>query len=247
MNQIVDVSWEDIRLPFNEWNCLDQLWLHIARKSHEFSISYCYGEAKTAKWLQYTALTETRYPIDGTLHASPRLSTRPLVARPNQPLHLPVGEKVTLFVGTPLWFCLSRQRDELMDAPVSLLSDTWFGPDTRVGEVCYACPTHARLSMDNVPRNAFKAITPVEIRNEGDEPLLIDKVNLPVPNLTLYRDAQRHWTSQVTITGNENHRGGEVHVSSSPPRYAKSPQQLAPPRRKLEGGILHKAMSLLLG
>lgn len=247
MDQTIDVSFEDIRLPFNAWNCLDQLWLNIARNSHEFAISHCYGESRTSKWLQFTALMETRYPITGLLRASAKLATRPVVARPNQPLHLPSGEKVTLFVGIPLWFSLARDDDVLLDEPVALLSDTWFGPDTRNGEVCYACPTHARLSMEGVARSVFKAITPVEIRNEGEAPLIVDKVNLPIPNLALYRDARHHWTSQVTITSTSVQTGAEVHVSSGSPRHAKSPIELSPPRRKLEGGILNKAMSLLLG
>lgn len=247
MNQLVEIAWEDVRLPFNQWNSLDQLWLYITRNSHEFATSHCYGESRTAKWLQFTALSETRYPIAGVLQAGSALADRPVVARPNQPLQLPSGEKVTLFVGIPLWFNLKRGEDILLDTPFALLSDTWFGPDTRNGEVCYACPTHARLSMEGVARSAFKAITPVEIHNEDGAPLLIDKVNLPIPNLSLYRDAQRHWTSQVTITRSSTLTGGEVQISSGPPRYAKSPILLNQPRRRLEGGMLHKAMSLLLG
>lgn len=183
MNQLVEIAWEDVRLPFNQWNSLDQLWLYITRNSHEFATSHCYGESRTAKWLQFTALSETRYPIAGVLQAGSALADRPVVARPNQPLQLPSGEKVTLFVGIPLWFNLKRGEDILLDTPFALLSDTWFGPDTRNGEVCYACPTHARLSMEGVARSAFKAITPVEIHNEDGAPLLIDKVNLPIPNL----------------------------------------------------------------
>lgn len=247
MNQLVELAWEDTQLPYNEWCSLDQLWLYIARKSQEFAISYCYAEARTAKWLQFTDLKETRYPGAGTLQASAGLSTRPVVARPTQPLHLPRGEHLTLFVGTTLWFCLRRNNEPLLDLPLELLSDTWFGPDTRVGEVCYASPTHARLTMDGVPRHVFKAVTPVEIRNQSHVPLLIDKLNLPVPYLALYRDAHRHWTSQVTITQTSEQQRGEIHISPGPPHHAKFPVDVAPPRRKLEGGMLHKAMSLLLG
>lgn len=249
MNPTSDVFWEHQSLPFNEWNSLDQLWLLMTRKPHELAISYCYGEARIARWLQFSALTEVRYPVAGTLKATSRLSPRPVVARPNQPVHLPCGEKVTLFVGTSLWFCLTRDNDNdpLLDVPVARLSDTWFGPDTWHGEICYACPTHARLSMEGVAPNPFKAITPVEIRNENDKPLLIDRMNLPIPYLALYKDAERHWTSQVTITRTSVQTGGEVHVSTHAPRFARSPIEVAPARKKLEGGMLHKAMSLLLG
>ena len=244
---MVELAWEDIHLPYNEWCSLDQLWLYIARKSKEFAVSYCYADARNTHWLQFGDLKETRYPGTGNLQATSGLSNRPVVARPTQPLHLPHGEHVTLFVGTTLWFCLNRDDDLLIDIPLERLSDTWFGPDTQVGEVCYASPTHARLTMEGVPRHVFKAVTPVEIRNHGDAPLVIDKVNLPVPYLALYRDSHRHWTSQVTITQTSEELRGEVHIASGPPSYAISPTRIAPPRRKLEGGMLHKAMSLLLG
>ena len=247
MDQKVELTWEDIHLPFNEWCSLDQLWLYIAQKSQEFAVSYCYAEARNRRWLQFTDLKETRYPGAGTLKATAGLATRPVVAKPTQPLHLPRGGQITLFVGTTLWFCLTRDDELLLDAPLERLSDSWFGPDTQVGEVCYASPTHARLTMEGVPRNPFKAVTPVEIKNHSDAPLVIDKVNLPVPNLALYLDGHRHWTSQVTITLTSEQQRGEVHISPGAPPQARFPVDIAPPRRKLEGGMLHKAMSLLLG
>ena len=75
----------------------------------------------------------------------------------------------------------------------------------------------------------------------------MDKFNLPVPYLTLYRGEERHWTSKVTITRTSTASQGEVHIAKSAPAFCRSPIQLSPPRRRSEGGMIHKAMSLLLG
>ncbi|HKI73693.1 MAG TPA: hypothetical protein VJ998_03575 [Pseudomonadales bacterium] len=247
MNQIPEIKWEAAQVPFNEWVGLDQLWLLMTSAAHEFSISYCYGEPKNPPWLQFTALTEMRFPITGPITATSRLSDRPVVARPNQPIHLPSGEHITLFVGTTLWLELTRGRDLLLDLPLARLSDTWFGPNTREGEVCYACPTHARLSMEGIAANPYKAITPVEIRNQADSPLVMDQFNLPVPYLALYRDDDRHWTSKVTITRTSADSRGEVKIATSAPPFCRSPVELSVPRRRSEGGMIHKALNLLLG
>lgn len=241
------LAWGNDTLAPGQWHQLDQLWLLFSPAKHELGISHCYGEPGRAGWLQFSGLSEIRYPLAGDLQITQKLSTRPVVARPNRPVYLPAGEKVTLFVGTSLWFCLSRDKDVLLDLPVTRLSDTWFGADTRVGEVCYACPTHARLSMDGVPANPWKAITPVEIRNEDSSMLVIDRVNLPVPHLGLYRDENRYWTSEVTITRKSADVAGEVRISTEAPSCCRSPAALTTPRKKLEGGMVHKAMGLLLG
>lgn len=246
-HQISQLAFEEVALGFDQWNQLDQLWLYLSARNQELGVSHCYGSQRTSAWLQFTDLEEVRYPVTGELKATPLLSDRPIVARPNQPLNLLAGERMTLYVGTPLWFCLMRGDDVLLDVPVAKLSDSWFGPNTMHGEVCYACPTHARLSMEGVPFNQYKAITPVEIRNQADTAILVDKVNLPIPYLGLYRDVDRHWTSQVTITRETGDIAGHVRISSGPPGNTRSPQELSAARLRADSGMLHKAMSLLLG
>ncbi|XOV89346.1 MAG: hypothetical protein ACFHX7_05500 [Pseudomonadota bacterium] len=247
MNSTATPAWGDISLAMHQWHQIDQLWVYLWQGSHEFGISYCYGEPARAPWLQYTSLAEMRFPINGSITAIQQLSTRPVVARPNLPIHLPTGESVTLYVGTSLWFTLQRDTDTLVDIPVARLSDTWFGPDTRQGEICYACGTHARLSMEGIRVNAFKAITPIHVQNESDKAIVIDRINLPVNYMTLFRDEQRHWTSALTIKRRATEANSQIHVADLPPDACVNPVIVAEPRKRLPDGILNKAMNLLLG
>lgn len=248
MNQLeTHLAWGEQSLPTNTWHQLDSLWLYLTLTRQEFGTSHCYSEPTTRSWMQFTELIETRYPITGDLIATQQLSNRPVVARPRQPIHLPGGERVVLYVGTSLWFQLSRDKDVLLDVPVSRLSDTWFGTNTMEGEICFACETHARLTMDGVRVNPFKAITPIEIQNLTSVPMLIDRVKIPVPHLGLYRDDDRHWTSQLTITSTDSDATSKVHVDQHPPTMCRSPVELSAPRLSVRDGILSKAMGLLLG
>lgn len=242
------LHWGEHQLKFDEWQRLDQLWLQLVDHDGEFGISYCYATSiPHSSYLEFSDMSDMRYPIQGALATQQRLSTRPVVARPNQPLHLPAEASTTLYVGTNLWFCVNRGDDTLLDIPVARLSDTWFGPDTQTGEVCYACQTKARRSMEGVRANPYKAITPIEIRNQDSTPLLIDRINIPVPNLTLYRGEDRCWTSALSITRGSAGQAGEVQVDAGPPPGCEADSILSEARKPLDDGILRKAIHLLIG
>ncbi|MBD3646782.1 MAG: hypothetical protein HUJ31_04865, partial [Pseudomonadales bacterium] len=220
--------------PLNpcEWHILHQLWLMATPGKTEFSLGYCYGIPNSrTRWLEFSNLREVRFPFAMELEAIQRLATRPVVARPNQPVHLPPGQKTTLYVGTSLWLCLKRGDTTLLDIPVGRLSDTWFGPNTRRGELCFACQTHARLSMDGVAANPWKAITPVTVRNESPDALMLDRINLPVPNLALYRGKDRYWTSGIKITQRGPGSLGEIEVKRGAPSECEAPEELASARQ----------------
>ena len=67
------------------------------------------------------------------------LADRPVISRPEKPFHLPVGEEATVFVSTPLWlrFQVGEADKLLREFPIARPSDTWFGPNTLEGELCY--------------------------------------------------------------------------------------------------------------
>ena len=263
MKQLSDTSetapiyWGDIPLADNQWHGLDQLWLCVTTHARERLLSYCYSETgKHPRWQQFGRLTEYRYPagvnLDNTLAARQKLSPRAVVVRHIQPIHLPAGTSVTLYVGTSLWLSLEQGDNVLVELPVARLSDTWFGPDTIQGEVCYAARTHARLSLEGSPPNPYKAMTPVTIKNHASHPLVLDRINLPIPHLTLYQQVttpslQRYWTSAITMTNTAAGSDAELKIEPNPPTACLNAEQLAPPREPLAAGILRKALTFLLG
>lgn len=235
--------WDETALDTEEWCQLDDLWLSIVTGAGETDVSWCHA-APGGSALEFAALNEIRIPSDVPLNASRQLAPRPILARPWKPLTIPSRQRVRLYVGTPLWLMITAGQDTVLDVPVSRVSDTWFGADTMNGEICFDCRTKARLSMDDIPRNPFKAITPIDLDNDSNLPVTVDRINLPVNHMALFENADRLWTSSMELHVDHD---GRHQISSEPPAECADGTEIAPPRDPLESGILTKAIGMLLG
>ncbi len=51
--------------------------------------------------------------------------------------------------------------------------DTWFGPDRRNGEICYATAVDGRTDINQLKPRAFRAVTPVEFHNTKQSAIAI--------------------------------------------------------------------------
>lgn len=194
----------------------------------------------------------TRYAIahaSDDVRLAPTLADRAIVSRPESPFLIVGGETVTVYVGTPLWIRvqLNGGKTELADIATLHLSDTWFGPNTRTGELCYAVRSLARLHLDNLPVRPARAITPVRIENQAKSALLIDRVLLPLPNLALFvAPSGRFWTQPLTLVRDEDEDLGEVRMVREPPADEPEAVQIAEPRRPADELRLLKTLSTML-
>lgn len=185
---------------------------------------------------------------DAQLALTPRLADRPVVVRPRSTFTLLPEEEVTVFISTPVWFevAVGEGRRVLLDAPIFRPSDTWFGPDTRNGELCYASRTHARSRLEDVPLRPHRALTPVLIRNTQDTPLSFDRLSLPVPYLSLYADAQSGlWTQAVTLLRRPEEETADLQIATTAPPQATDAQTLSGPRERRERSVVVRAWSRL--
>ncbi len=140
---------------------------------------------------------------DGRLVLQARLADRPVVVRPADPLAIPPGEEVTLYVSTPVWVevLVGRAPVSLAEIATHVPSDTWFGPSTYGGELCYAGRTLARRRYADVQVLAHRAVTPVEIQNRANDLFRLERLKLPVPNLALFVAADgRLFSDAVQLT-----------------------------------------------
>ncbi len=184
------------------------------------------------------------------LTLSPLLCDRPVVIRPRQSVFLPSGEAVTLYVSTPttLRVEVGEPAVLLREVPTVTLSDTWFGPSTLEGELCYAGKTQTRRALDEVPHRAHRVITPVRIRNEGDAVLPLEKLSLPVPVLSVFgADDGRLWTQGVSLVRSGVSDMAALVVDDAPPDYAGRVKRLSAPRQPRAHGGLVRAFSMLFG
>ena len=105
----------------------------------------------------------------GLVRLLPALMERPVVVRTLEPVFLSSGESTTLYISTPLSLsvCVGDAARPLCEIPTLRLSDTWFGPNTREGTVCFAARTHARTALAELPRRPHRAISPADL-SAGD-------------------------------------------------------------------------------
>lgn len=184
----------------------------------------------------------------GRLFLKPRLADRPIVSRPWSPFHLTAGEEVTLYVSSPMWLqiAVGKQDRMLEEIAIHRPSDTWFGPSTREGELCYASRTQCRLHLDDLPWRPHRAITPVLIRNRAETLLSLERLSLPVTYLSLYAapDASL-WTPQVTLTREEDGDMAALKIDKQAPAEIGAATLLDPPRQAAGAGTLVRAFNAL--
>jgi hypothetical protein len=192
-----------------------------------------------------------RFAVSGEseeVRLEPRPANRPIVSRPDRPFHVLPGEEVTLYVGSPLWVAVSSVSPQkaLIEIPTHRPSDTWFGPPTADGELCYASRTFCRLVLDEVPRRPHRAVTAVLIRNPSKEPLPILRLKLPMEQLGLFAAGDgRVWTHDVIFERGEGTEFAQLQIGERAPSAAKDAKSLLPPRVRSVGNPVVRAFSSL--
>lgn len=187
---------------------------------------------------------------EGRASFRPLLADRPIVIRPRQPVFVLPGEETIFYMSTPVWIgvTVGEAPTTLQELPVLALSDTWFGPSTREGELCYAARTHARNSLDEVPLRPHRAVTPVRIQNRAETQLPVEKLSLPVPLLSVYGRADGSlWTERVSLMRATDSDMAALKVEAGPPSYAPGAALLSGPRLQPEKTGLVRAFSGLFG
>jgi len=180
--------------------------------------------------------------------ALPALADRPMVVQPASEIRVLPNERLRLFVSTPLWFKLVTPVKEnvLLDTPFLRPSDSWFGPNTTRGEICYAKHTDARLTPSDA--RGDRAVTPINVVNKSAQVLVLNRLNVPVPLLNLHatRDG-RLWTESVTITRAEREESAELVLEKQLPAEAGALALVSPARQKEEHRTFIRSLSSLFG
>ena len=176
----------------------------------------------------------------------PTLADRSVVSRPERPFHVPAGEAANLFLSSPVWVRLSLADSKLplVEIPTSISSDTWVGPSTRSGELCYASRTLARTRLDEVPLRPHRVVTPLTIENRAENHLRIDRVNIPCPNLSVFVGERGFlWTEAVTLVREEDGDLARLRIHEGASEPARGGDRLTTPRERVEADSLFRAFS----
>lgn len=186
----------------------------------------------------------------GLLVLAPGLADRAVITRPESEFFIPPGEEITLFVTTPLWVRVEAGEPlkTLQEMPIFRPSDTWFGPSTLAGELCYATRSHCHTDIAKLAFRPHRAITPILVRNFGDDSLLLERLNLPVPYLSLFVSGSGHlWTQAVTFTREADGKVVSLKFDKQAPIQAVNAKLLSGPRKESDRNLIIRAIGALFG
>lgn len=187
---------------------------------------------------------------ENSIKITPRLADKSVVTRPASPVTILAGEKVKLFVTTPIWFSVNALLDKecLLDLPFWRPSDTWFGASTIDGEICYAKYTSARTQLDDLVMRSHRATTAITVKNNLNNAFTINRINVPVNFLSLYSDMDKNlWTEDISIERNHASDHVEVHIEGNELEQSSDYQQVSDPRKAPEQGKIIRRISNLFG
>jgi len=260
---MTDAWWDEVRLETGEtrfWQ-IGPLCLWATRLEEEWQLATeTIGEGLATEMVAAAAPVSPPGPgaamarfgfrdAPSSLRLLPAPADRPVVVKAASPFFVPAGEEVSLFVSSALWLQVrvGGSTDLLHETPLFRPSDTWFGPSTLEGELCYAAKTAARFNLERIPRRPHRAATVVRIRNRADTQLGLERLKIPLPLLSLYgtEDGQL-WTESVTLERDEEGENATVKLGKGAPRSAGVAKRLAGPRARAEKGLLTRAFGGLL-
>lgn len=202
------------------------------------------------------ATVDERFVHDGPdsqVTFAPLLGDRPVVVRPRQPVYLLSRQEVTFYLSTPVWLkiLVGQPSTTLRELATVRLSDTWFGPSTRVGELCYANRTHARRKLEDLQPRPHRAITPLRIRNSANAPLPLEKISLPVPILSLFgAEDGSLWTQGATLVREEVSDLASVKIETARDNvdpHGRPLARLATPRQENQTAVVRAFSTFLQG
>jgi hypothetical protein len=177
---------------------------------------------------------------------TPKLLDRPVVVKTRTPLSIPPAQQAVFYISSPVVVEVSLQQPgcNLIDIASQRLSDTWFGPSTLHGELCYADKTQARHNRAELPARPHRAVTAVTIENNATTMLMLEKLSIPVPYLALYRlpDGML-WTDPITLAHDGNLALTRFKISKQLPDGVKEADRIAGPRQIIEKQGLIRAFT----
>ena len=168
-------------------------------------------------------------PMGQTLLLRPRHADRPMVGRPELPLIVFPGVSLRVFINVPAWLSLEVEGVSLWEAPSVIPADTCFGSPVE-GSMAYAMRTNLRTDASGFKPAPHRIRVPVLLCNEGEDPLPIHRVRVPVQDLGIYVASDGAlWSPEVRFTRTEAPDAALVEISTTPPKQAL-PTRLTPPR-----------------
>lgn len=183
---------------------LSQLEIRIVHKNGSYRV-HVDGEPLQSRVGVSSGWNELHIPAASVLSLEPATPDLPIVLRPQEPIAVAPGAKISYRVQLPLWVRLvalprnnrkTTNPDTIFDLPTEPLKRTWFG-NGESGEIGYSRQFLPR-SKERYQRHLFSV--PLTINNASQTVLWFERLLLRVIHLDLYRVNRQIETNQVTVT-----------------------------------------------
>jgi hypothetical protein len=237
-----------------------ELWAQ--RCAEEWKVAFVRGDNPLDDRMDVAVPASAEPPDDSTsyrfgykktrphLRLVPICADRPVVIRTATPFFVPAGQDVTLFVTTSLWIQIYARDPQtpLVDEPMYRPSDTWFGPSPREGELCYSGRTSGRFHLENLAIRPHRAVTEIRVRNKTSALLPVEKIRLPLPNLSVFASSSGMlWTEVVTLERVNDADLAEIRIGKGSPDAAEDAKRVSPPRIATRERTLARTFGGILG
>lgn len=175
------------------------------------------------------------------------LADRSVIARPESLVYVPPNQTATLFVSSGLWLQPTLNSHRLMDIPIFRPSDTWFGENTREGELCYFSRTRARTENMATNESPHRAVTPITVVNKTLETLKIERIRVPVPYLNLYSKGKgEFFTNSLSMVLEQNEKEATMEIVSLGNELHDA-ELVSLAREKSDRGLVNQTIAKFLG
>jgi len=233
-SEITTLMIGPVKLVFRRFS--NEIWIATDRSQMEHT------DTDELEWSRWAVKKE-----DFNIELLPLMPDKQVVVRPEYPFNLSSGAKVRIFTRIPVWigvYTNESKRHKLVEIPSILLNKTWFG-DFVDGVLCYWITTTARRFVTDDIYQSHTAISTLNIKNESDEDLRIDKLSLRVDRLSLFERKGQLWTDEMDI----KYRGGDQHseiiMTGKPPLEYKDAKLITSPRDPQRKSFVERTFKIL--
>lgn len=171
---------------------------------------------------------------------APALPAKPMVLKGSR-LVISPHQRLTFYVKVPLMLQLysAKKLDEnlLTEFPLKQISDTWFGESVN-GEAAYALDSEQYLDLKEIVPDENFAVCPINIHNNDDAPLEIERLIIRVDQMNLLRFNGYIITSLVKLEYKGKNHLSSVNFGFSKALHGENHEIIAKPRNPEGKGLL---------
>jgi len=172
-----------------------------------------------------------------TVSLMPSLPNRPVIVRPESPIHILTGNKTCFYVSIPLSIkIISGLGNLLVEIPTHIMSNIWFGEPIS-GELCYSVKSKAVTSIDNKKIKTYAAICPICIENGSPKLFNFARFAIHTEYLGVFAGDKHLWTNQIDVKLEGDEQKSIINITENAPQIESQTIKLTEsretPSRKL--------------